>query len=61
MIVAPQLQVSVIAPMIVVFAGVLLLPMAEVLLSIKLAGADIILTYFAKQAARLLKGSKGGR
>lgn len=33
MIVAPQLQVSVIAPMIVVFAGVLLLPMAEVLLA----------------------------
>ncbi len=34
--------------------------MMEVLLSIKRAGADIILTYFAKQVARLLKGSKSG-
>ena len=29
---------------------------AEILLSIRRAGADIILTYFAKDAARLLKG-----
>jgi porphobilinogen synthase len=34
--------------------------MLEVLLSIKRAGADIILTYFAKQAARALKGDSGG-
>ena len=30
--------------------------MMEMLLSIKGAGADVILTYFAKDAARLLKG-----
>jgi porphobilinogen synthase len=30
--------------------------MAETLLSIKRAGADIILTYFAKDMARLLQG-----
>ena len=29
--------------------------MLEVLLSMKRAGADIILTYFAKEAAQLLK------
>ena len=29
--------------------------MMETLLSIKRAGADIIITYFAKEAARLLK------
>jgi porphobilinogen synthase len=34
--------------------------MTEILLSIKRAGADIILTYFAKQAARLLTGENGG-
>jgi porphobilinogen synthase len=32
--------------------------MMEVLTSIKRAGADMILTYFAKEAARLLKGKK---
>jgi porphobilinogen synthase len=32
--------------------------MMEVLTSIKRAGADIILTYFAKEAARLLKANK---
>jgi porphobilinogen synthase len=30
--------------------------MMEVLLAIKRAGADMILTYFAKDAARLLRG-----
>jgi porphobilinogen synthase len=30
--------------------------MAETLLSIRRAGADIILTYFAKDMARLLRG-----
>jgi len=30
--------------------------MMEVLLAIKRAGADLILTYFAKEAARLLGG-----
>jgi porphobilinogen synthase len=34
--------------------------MLEVLFSIKRAGADIILTYFAKQAARALKGESRG-
>jgi porphobilinogen synthase len=32
--------------------------MMEVLTSIKRAGADIILTYFAKDAAKLLKEKK---
>jgi porphobilinogen synthase len=31
--------------------------MREALLSIKRAGADMILTYFAKDMARLLEGS----
>jgi len=35
--------------------------MLEVLYSIKRAGADIILTYFAKDAARALKGVSGAR
>jgi porphobilinogen synthase len=30
----------------------------EMLYSIKRAGADIIITYFAKQAAQLLRGSQ---
>src|SRR5262245_48114873 len=33
--------------------------MMETLLSIRRAGADIILTYHAKEAARLIRGSKG--
>lgn len=37
--------------------------MSEVLLAIKRAGADIILTYFAKQAALMLRteGGLGGQ
>jgi porphobilinogen synthase len=35
--------------------------MMEMLLSIKRAGADIILTYFARQAARVLGGGADGR
>jgi porphobilinogen synthase len=31
--------------------------MMEILLSIKRAGADLILTYFAKEAARMLRGN----
>lgn len=35
--------------------------MMEVLTAIKRAGADLILTYFAKEAARILKGSEKGK
>ncbi len=35
--------------------------MMEVLTSIRRAGADIILTYFAREAARVLRKDKGGR
>jgi porphobilinogen synthase len=34
--------------------------MMEVLYSIKRAGADMILTYFAKQAAHILHAQKAG-